>query len=126
MPVKISPAEWEVLNVVWDRAPITAPEVYQSLANEQDWHQKTVNTFLTRLVEKGILHARREGKANVYSPLLTREECVSEESATFLQRVFRGALAPMMLHFVENAELSDEDIAELQKALKQRSKKGTK
>lgn len=126
MPVKISPAEWEVLNVVWDRAPITAPEVYQSLANEQDWHQKTVNTFLTRLVEKGILHARREGKANVYSPLLTREECVREESATFLQRVFRGALAPMMLHFVENAELSDTDIAELQKALKQRSKKGTK
>lgn len=126
MPVKISPAEWEVLNVVWDSAPVTAPEVYQSLANEQDWHQKTVNTFLSRLVEKGILHARREGKANVYSPLLTREECVREESATFLQRVFRGALAPMMLHFVENAELSAEDIAELQKALKQRSKKGTK
>ena len=68
MPVKISPAEWEVLNVVWDRAPVTAPEVYQSLANEQDWHSKTVNTFLTRLVEKGILRARREGKANVYSP----------------------------------------------------------
>jgi len=126
MPVKISPAEWEVLNVVWDRTQITAPEVYQSLANERDWHQKTVNTFLTRLVEKGILHARREGKANVYSPKLSREECVREESATFLQRVFRGALAPMMLHFVENAELSEQDIAELQKALKQRSKKGSK
>jgi BlaI family penicillinase repressor len=126
MPVKISPAEWEVLNIVWDRAPVTAPEVYQALTDHQDWHPKTVNTFLTRLVEKGILTARRDGKANVYKPRLSREQCVREESATFLQRVFRGALAPMMLHFVENAELGDAEIAELQKALKQRSKKGTK
>ena len=126
MPVKISAAEWEVLNIVWDRAPVTAPEVFQSLANERDWHQKTVNTFLTRLVEKGILRARRDGKTNIYAPRVTRAECVREESATFLQRVFRGALTPMMLHFVENAELSEAEIAELQKALKQRSKKGTK
>ncbi|MEP6670227.1 MAG: BlaI/MecI/CopY family transcriptional regulator [Chthoniobacter sp.] len=126
MPIKISPAEWEVLNVVWERAPVTAPEVFQALTGDQDWHSKTVNTFLTRLVEKGILDARRDGKVNVYTPLLSREECVREESATFLQRVFRGALAPMMLHFVENAELTDEDIAELQRALKQRSKKGPK
>ncbi len=126
MPVKISPAEWEVLTVVWDRAPVTAPEVFQALVGDQDWHSKTVNTFLTRLVEKGILDARREGKVNVYTPLLSREECVREESATFLQRVFRGALAPMMLHFVEHAELSEEDIAEVQRALKQRSRKGNK
>jgi BlaI family penicillinase repressor len=126
MQTRISPAEWEVLNIVWDRAPITSPEVYQALADDREWHPKTVNTFLARLAEKGVLAVQREGKTNVYTPLVTREKCVRQESKNFLQRVFRGALAPMMLHFVEHSDLSDEDIAELQKLLKQRVKKGAR
>ena len=120
MPAKISPAEWEVLNVVWDRAPISAPEVAAALADETEWHAKTVLTFLSRLVEKGILKVRRDGKLNLYTPKLTREQCVREESETFLQRVFRGATAPLLAHFVEHAELTDAEITELQRLLKQR------
>jgi BlaI family penicillinase repressor len=126
MQTRISPAEWEVLNIVWDRAPITSPEVYQALADDREWHPKTVNTFLARLAEKGVLAAEREGKTNVYTPLLTREQCVQQESENFLQRVFRGALTPMVAHFVEHSDLTDNDIAELQKLLKRRAKKGTR
>jgi BlaI family transcriptional regulator, penicillinase repressor len=124
MQTRISPAEWEVLNIVWDRAPITSPEVYQALADDREWHPKTVNTFLARLAEKGVLAVEREGKTNVYTPLITRAQCVRQESENFLQRVFRGALTPMMAHFVEHSAMSDEDIAELQRLLKQRAKKG--
>jgi BlaI family penicillinase repressor len=123
---KISPAEWEVLNVVWDRASATAPEVYESLSSETGWHQKTVNTFLTRLAEKGILTIRREGKANVYTPKLSREQCVRRESESFLQRVFRGASGPLLAHFCEEADLSDDEIAQLRKLLQQRTRKGRK
>jgi len=120
MPAKISPAEWEVLNVVWDRAPVSASEVAAALAGDTEWHPKTVLTFLTRLVDKGILKVRRTGKLNLYMPKLTRAQCVREESETFLQRVFRGATAPLLAHFVERAELTDAEIAELQRLLKQR------
>src|SRR4029450_3925123 len=124
MQTRISPAEWEVLNIVWDRAPITSPEVYQSLADDREWHPKTVNTFLARLAEKGVLAVERVGKTNVFTTLVTREQCVRQESENFLQRVFRGALTPMMAHFVEHSEMSEEDIGELQKMLKQGAKKG--
>jgi BlaI family transcriptional regulator, penicillinase repressor len=120
MPAKISPAEWEVLNVVWERAPISAPEVAAALTDETEWHAKTVLTFLTRLVDKGILKVSRDGKLNLYTPKLTREQCVREESETFLHRVFRGATAPLLAHFVEHAELTDAEITELQRLLKQR------
>jgi BlaI family penicillinase repressor len=120
MPARISPAEWEVLNIVWDRAPVSAPEVAAALAGDTEWHPKTVLTFLTRLVDKGILKVRRTGKLNLYTPKLTREQCVREESETFLQRVFRGATAPLLAHFVEHADLTDAEIAELQRLLKQR------
>lgn len=125
MNLKISPAEWEVLDVVWDKQPVAASGVYDALAGEREWHPKTVNTFLARLVEKGILSVHREGKANVYSALVSRDQCVQQESESFLTRVFRGATAPLVAHFCEHGDLSDEEIAELQKLLKRRAKKGT-
>ena len=123
MPIKISPAEWEVLTVLWEKAPATAPEVFAALANHAGWHQKTVNTFLTRLVKKGVLRVKRDGKTNVYAPLKSRAQCIKAESDNFLQRVFRGAFGPMLLHFVEQAELSPEEIRDLERLLKQKQKK---
>jgi len=123
MPPKISHAEWEVLNALWDKSPATIPEVCQVLAANRKWHPKTVGTFLTRLVEKGIVGVRRDGKMNLYSPLRSRKECVDEESDSFLQRVFRGATSPLLAHFCESADLSKEEIAELQRLLEKRSRK---
>ena len=126
MNSKISPAEWEVLNIVWNRAPVTAADVYEALSGDTGWHPKTVNTFLSRLAGKGILRVRREGKANVYTAAVSREQCIRKESDTFLQRVFRGATGPLLAHFCERADLSDEEIAQLQQLLKQRTRKGRK
>ena len=122
--MKISPAEWEVLNVLWDRAPATAADVFAALPQDKDWHAKTVNTFLARLVEKGVLEVRREGRSNVYVPKKTREQCIKAEGQSFLNRVFRGAFGPMLLHFVENAELTKDEIRELERML--RNKKNSK
>ena len=123
MQLKISPAEWEVLDVLWDKAPATAAEVFTALPKDKNWHPKTVNTFLARLVEKGVLGVRREGKSNVYEPLASREQCIRAEGESFLNRVFRGAFGPMLLHFVEEAELSPEEIRELERVLKKKKQK---
>jgi BlaI family transcriptional regulator, penicillinase repressor len=122
MPPKISAAEWEVMNVVWDRSPISAVEVFAALPKGHNWAQKTVNTFLTRLVEKGALAVTREGKANSYTPLFPRDECVTAEGESFLSRVFQGAAGPLVLHFAERADLTPKEIRELERLLK--AKKG--
>lgn len=122
-PIKISPAEWEVLNVLWDQSPATSTEVYAALADHTEWHQKTVSTFLTRLVEKGILRVHRDGRTNVYAPLKTREQCIRAESDSFMQRVFRGSVGPLLLHFVEGAKLTPEEIRDLERLLKQKKNK---
>ena len=122
MAAKISAAEWEVMNVVWATNPITASKVLEALQPEKDWALKTVNTFLARLVEKGVVSARRNGKANVYRPLIGRDACVTSESEHFLHRVFQGAAGSLVQHFCERAELTPEEISELEQLL--RRKKG--
>lgn len=120
MKARISSAEWEVLNALWGREPMSASEVAAALGDDNAWHPKTVLTFLSRLVAKGVLEVRRGGRPHVYACLLTREECVLEESDSFLKRVFRGATGPLLAHFVEHSELSDREIEELQRLLDQR------
>lgn len=120
MSPKISSAEWEVMNVVWERGSVTAVEVFAALPEENEWKQKTVNTFLARLVEKGVLRVTKDGNVNVYAPKLRRDQCVARESESFLQRVFQGAAGPLLVHFCENADLSEADIRELEKVLKRK------
>lgn len=115
-----------MLHIVWEKAPVSGPEVFEALNATKEWHYKTVQTFLNRLVEKGILAVRREGRANVYTPLLDRETCVRQESETFLQRIFRGASGALLAHFCEGADLSEEEADTLLKKLKERKKEGGK
>lgn len=110
------------MNVVWDRSPLTAAEVFAALPADHGWKQKTVNTFLARLDDKGVLKVAKRDGVNVYAPRLRRGDCVAAESESFLQRVFQGAAGPLLLHFCEQQDLSAEEIGELQRLL--RKKKG--
>jgi len=124
MPPKISSAEWEVMSVIWAQAPLTATEVFDALPEGHGWKQKTVNTFLARLVEKKVLAVDKREKAHVYTARLSREKCVQQEGETFLQRVFQGATGDLVLHFCTRADLTPEEIGELEQLLK--AKKGGK
>ena len=117
----ISDSEWTVAAVVWDEDGLTAGEIAERLPKSVRWKLKTINTFLTRLVAKGVLTAERDGRAFRYHARISRERCVRAESKSFLQRVFKGAAAPMLAHFCETADLTPEQIEELRLILNRKS-----
>lgn len=122
-PLKqISDAEWEVMNVLWTSSPLTASDVADALCQRMNWHPRTVKTLLSRLVRKGVLRYREEGNRYLYRPAIEREQYVKQETRSFLERVFGGAATPMLVHFVENESLSEEEMAELRKILDRRLK----
>ena len=114
----ISETEWEVMKVLWSRHPLSAQQIIDVLAAQDDWHPKTVKTLLNRLVRKGALGFRKEGRAYLYRPLVPEQDCVAAESESFLDRVFGGSLKPMLAHFVETRKLSTGEIAELKRLLR--------
>ncbi len=115
---RISETEWEVMKVVWSRHPLPAQDIIDTLAAQDDWHPKTVKTLLNRLVRKGALGFRKEGRAYLYRPLVAETDCVAAVSESFLGRVFGGSLKPMFAHFAETRKLSGAEIAELKRLLK--------
>lgn len=121
-PPRISDAEWEVMQVLWESAPRCAAEVAEALAPRRDWSDRTVKTLLGRLLKKGALEAEADGKRYLYRPRVEREECVRAEGQSFLRRVFGGEASPLLAHFVEEAELSGEEIDALRTLLARKAK----
>ena len=115
--MRISDAESVVMDVLWQRHPLSAEEVVAALAGAQSWQEATVKTLLNRLLNKGAIRAEKDGRRYLYAPLLKREEWVMEESQGLLERLFGGRVAPLVAHFSEHRKLSRKDIAELRKLL---------
>ncbi|TDL72100.1 BlaI/MecI/CopY family transcriptional regulator [Rhodococcus qingshengii] len=123
---QISEAEYEVMQVIWNFEPISTPEVVDKLSNKSDWKPNTIHTMLARLVKKKALYARKDGRVFVYTSLVEKHEFVEQKSKSFLQQFFGGTVNSMILNFIENDKLSNEDISELKKILSMRDKKGKK
>ena len=123
---QISEAEYEVMKVIWNFEPISTPEVVEKLSNMSDWKPNTIHTMLARLVKKKALQARKDGRVFIYSSLVEKHEYVEQKSKSFLQQFFGGTLNSMIVNFIENDKLSNEEISELKKILSMRDKKGEK
>lgn len=115
--VCISEAEWQVMNVIWDRQPLTALEVVQSLQRDHDWAPSTIKTMLHRLIRKQVLQADEQGNRYLYRACVRRADCVRRESRSFLQRVFAGEPVSLLAHFMKDSQLTAEEIADLRRIL---------
>lgn len=116
---RISDAEWQVMKVLWARWPVTAAEVVQALAHSR-WSDKTVRTLLNRLVRKRAAGFDKNGRTYLYRPLVDEQQCIHAETRSFLDRVYDGALLPMIAGFLDQTELSPQEIAELKRLLETR------
>lgn len=115
--INISDAEWQVMQVIWERRSATAAEVIALVSPRTGWQHRTVRTLLARLVDKGALSARSEGNRYVYTPLVSRARCVRQESRAFLNKVFGGDAAGLLVHFVRDTNIPAEEIDKLKRLL---------
>ena len=95
----------------------------QEIIDAMSGHPKTIKTYLSRLVNKGVIGFEKEGRRYSYFPKVERKECEKSVSLDFLNRVFKGALVPMVSQFVEENRLSEKEIEELKAILNERQKK---
>jgi BlaI family transcriptional regulator, penicillinase repressor len=113
----ISEAEWTVMKTLWERQPLASKDVVDALAPATTWKPKTIHTLLARLVRKGAVRAKKEGREYRFTPVVRAEDCQRHVSRSFLDRVFDGNVAPFLACFVRNNKLSAAEIEELKRIL---------
>jgi predicted transcriptional regulator len=94
-------------------------DLHARLQAEHRWAYSTVKTLVRRLVSKGWITYRRVGNSFLYEPAVSRSEAVRSEIKRFSDRVLGGLLSPFVAYYAERGDLTDEDVAELERILEQ-------
>ncbi|WP_240420975.1 BlaI/MecI/CopY family transcriptional regulator [Paenibacillus periandrae] len=119
---KISESEWEIMKVIWKHSPMTAEQIMLQLPDGIEWSDQTVRTFINRLLNKKAVGFERSGRSYLYFPLVSEKDCIRAASESFLKRVFNGAANMMVSNFLEETDLTEQDIDHLQKILIEKKK----
>ena len=119
---KISETEMELMKAIWAcDHPITSNELLDTFAQKgKEWKSQTISTFLSRLVDKGVLIATKQGRSNTYLPCISQEEYKLLETQNVLDGIYQGSVKNMIAALYDGDKLSDEDIAELKQWFSER------
>ncbi|MBK1790940.1 BlaI/MecI/CopY family transcriptional regulator [Persicirhabdus sediminis] len=121
---KISESEWKVMEVLWASSPLSAQQIVSAVSKEEAWKPQTVKTMLGRLVKKGVLSYKTEGNRYFYSPLIEKEQATQQETSSFLGRICRNSLMPLLAHSLQtNRKLDEDEIKALRELLAKQEEK---
>jgi BlaI family penicillinase repressor len=114
---RVTDAEWRVMQVFWSSPGITADDVIDALKGKMTWNACTIRTLINRLLQKKVLKYKKEGRKYRYWPAISREHYIKQERRSFVRRFYGGTVTPLLAAFIEEAQLSPEEIKELKRML---------
>ena len=115
--------ELEIMKVVWQRGSATVRDVYEDLLTRRKIAYTTVMTMMGILEQKGRLKKSADERAYVYTPTQPQREVVGNMVHEFVQRVFNGSAKPLLVHLLEDPEISPEELDEIRAILKEKRRK---
>lgn len=117
---QISEAEFEVMEVIWEKEPVSTNEIVDAVIKNHNWNMRTIHTLISRLDKKGAISHKKDGRTYIYSSIVEKKDYVKSKSKSFIEKFYDGAANKMVLNFIENNMLSQEDIQELKNILNKR------
>ncbi len=125
-PVELTEAEWRIMKALWDGEPCTAPDLQARLEPGTGWTYSTVRTLMDRLVGKGLLAARKQGKLTLFKSRVTREQAQRGELQYALKHAFDGAMPPLVQCLLDTGGLSESELDEIEAMIRSRRRHGRK
>lgn len=121
--MKLTDAEWQIMNALWKGWPATAREIAGRLPADVKWAYTTIKTMLTRLAEKGAVAEAKRGNVGVYEPLVSLQEARRSAFRSMLDQAFEGAFGPLMHFLVEDERLTAAERRQIREALEEQDGK---
>ena len=111
---KLPDTELKVMQAIWHiEPPASTSAVREELQKERPWNLSALQTLLGRLVRRGFLQTEKRGKSRYYTPLVTEEDYLAEDSRRYFQKWTGGALRDLVACLYVNHSVTKEDLEEL-------------
>jgi len=106
--------ELELMKIVWRHdEPVTVRDVYEELRARRPVAYTTVMTNMRTLEQKGYLKTTLQDRAHLYRPAKPKHQVVGAMVRDFVDRVFNGSARPLVLHLLEDDQLSESDLKDI-------------
>ena len=109
-PKRLTPVETVIMDCLWTLEEATVREVREQLAPRKRLAYNTVLTMLRILREKGFLTSQRQGRTDVYRPLVTRRQMGRTSLGEVLERFFAGSPRALVSELLASDSLSADEI----------------
>lgn len=117
MDGKLFDSELKVMEVLWQRGPVTAKEIADILGEQVGWNKNTTYTVVKKCVEKGAVDRGEPGF--VCTPLVTREEVQRSETEQLIDKMFGGSNELFFSSFLKNQGIAQSEAERLAQLIKE-------
>jgi BlaI family penicillinase repressor len=121
--MKLTQAEWQIMNALWEKHPATARDIMSRLPKDVKWAYTTLKTMLSRLVEKEAVSEQKQSNTSIYEPLVSQRKARLSAFRLLLDQSFDGAMGPLMHFMLEEQKLNAKQKKELIEILQNESEK---
>ncbi|HLK55715.1 MAG TPA: BlaI/MecI/CopY family transcriptional regulator [Chthonomonadaceae bacterium] len=112
-----TPAELDILRVLWRQGPSTVREVYEAMQRDRNTGYTTILKFLQIMTEKGLVTREEQGRAHLYSTRLTEEQAQRRMLDDLVDRAFDGAAQKLVMQALAAHKASPDELAEIRRLL---------
>lgn len=118
MKDKLFDSEAKVMNIIWEKSPISAKEISLIAADTIGWNKNTTYTVIKKLEAKGFI--KREDPGFICTPLVSQTRMQKSEAASLLKKVFGGSRSALFSALLEDEPLSEEEANALRELIDKR------
>lgn len=113
----LTDAELELMLILWNLQEGTVHDVLAALPKKRTMAYTTASTIIRILEKKGFVKSRKQGKAHIYSPMLTKQAYESRTLGHVVGRLFENTPSALVARLIDDNNLSKDDIKALKKLL---------
>ena len=114
---RLPDSELEVMQIVWNHEPpVSRATIEREVSTRHALATTTILTLLTRLCEKGFLSIKKQGRANLYTPLIARRDYLASESRSILEKLYGGSIKTFANALCDSG-ISKQELKELRELL---------
>ena len=117
---KLPDSELDVMIALWNgHQEMTRSEIEDFMNQKKKLAPTTILTLLSRLEKKNFVSVKKEGKANLYSALVTQEEYQQQEGKHVLEKLYDNSLKNFVATLYQGKQIEQNDIEELESCLQE-------
>lgn len=119
--IRISDAELEVMNIIWERKETTSLEIIDDLKSTK-WNFNTIRTLIKRLQNKGAIEVSgRKGKTYTYRAIIDEKEYKKEMAKELIRKLYHNSIREFMLEYCGANNITVEEVKKLMDYIKEKN-----